>query len=118
MITKENILRRCKFRTTDHKYYLVLWETGIRDEYGKYQLGYSLKQDGEILFTGEDYYCSPLHCIDEDGTVKSLMAFLTLKPGDVEEEYFKDYSTEQMAFAQEDAEYLECVIEDRLGMAI
>jgi hypothetical protein len=112
---RDNILRVLHFRTKDNSYYLVIWDTGNFDEYGKCILGYRLNQNGKILFCGEDFHNSPVLCIDSDETVKELMGFLTLKPGDTDKEYFNSYTSEQLEFAKTDAEYLSYEVYERFG---
>ncbi len=90
-------------------YRLLLWDTYLVDHYGKCVLGYALWNNAieQPLFEGEDFCASPLHAIDSDSTLRVLLSFLTLQPGDVEAEYFKGYTPEQMMFARSnDAEQL------------
>lgn len=61
---------------------------------------------GELLFEGADLGCSPMHGIDSDDSIRALLGFLTLRPGDTDADYFDDYTPEQMAFAEGDAEML------------
>lgn len=88
-------------------YRLELFDLSRSDSDGKSILGYTFTgKDGIPLFDGEDFHCAPLDAIDSDETVRSLLGFLTLRPGDTDREYFEDYTPEQMAFAQGDAEGL------------
>jgi hypothetical protein len=78
---------------------------------GKNVLGYTFYQingegDVDVIFKGKDFGCSPLHAIDSDETIKSLMSFLTLRLGDTDAEYFKDYSEKQKEFSEQHAEAL------------
>ncbi len=68
-----------------------------------------------VLFEGEDFGCSPMHGIDSDATVAAIMAFLTLRPGDTDPEYFADYTPEQLAYCSEHAETLSCEVDCRFG---
>jgi len=87
---------------------LRTWETGKVDAYGKSQLGYVFSTPTDsILFTGEDFYCSRGCSVDSDSAMRSLLGFLTLRPGDTDEEYFANYNAEQLAFANNDAESLQ-----------
>jgi hypothetical protein len=45
-------------------------------------------------------------CIDSDHAVASLMGFLTLQPGDTDQEYFDKYTEVQKTYCQQHAEYL------------
>ncbi len=82
-------------------YRFFLYDTYKTDRYGKSVLGYLFyDKKGYLLFSGEDYGCSPLHSIDSDDSVTGLLGFLTLKKGDTDEEYFQDYTPEQIEFSE------------------
>ena len=67
-----------------------------RRNWGKNILGYNC-YDGEwLVFSGDDLGCSPLHAIDSDDSIFALLGFLTLKPGDTDQEYFDDYTDCQL----------------------
>jgi hypothetical protein len=85
---------------------LTVWDTGEDNWDGKRYLAYRLKAGGRTIFAGRDFLCSPMVAIDSDDVVKSLMNFLTLRPGDTDAEYFDDYTEEQMDFAHEHGESL------------
>lgn len=110
-----NTVRRCLFtpyrKGMGPSFALTMWDTGRRDEMGKNVVGYRLNQiepDGktETLFLGEDFCCSPTHCIDSDSAVESLMGFLTLRKGDTDDDYFKDYTAKQLEYSEQHAEAL------------
>ncbi len=92
----------------DTGYRLVLWDTHRTGEHGKSILGYEFFEpgDSEPLFTGEDFNVPPSDVVDSDETLRSLLGFLTLRPGDTDREYFDAYTPRQMAFAKGDAEEL------------
>lgn len=88
----------------------VVLFTGLSDReglFGRAYYYYRLEIDGKVVFEGEDYGASSVY-MDEDGwsdalpakAVFDLMGFLILKPGDVEDEYFDNYTEEQLAFAE------------------
>ena len=92
---------------------LRMWETGRtratgrggRPEpdgaFARALLGYQLRDpDGAVLFDGADYGPAPHVAIDSDESLRGLLAFLTLRPGDTDAEYFAGYSAEQRAFAE------------------
>ncbi len=56
-----------------------------------------------------------MHAIDSDESVKGLMGFLCLQPGDVEDDYFADYTQAQHDFAEQYAEALDCDVLYRFG---
>jgi hypothetical protein len=69
------------------------------------------------LFRGDDFGCSPLHGIDSDECVAGVMGFLTLRPGDTDDEYFEGYSEAQREFASQHAEALGSEVLHRFGEA-
>lgn len=88
-------------------YELTTWDTYRTDHFGKSILGYRLTNpSGLILFEAEDFGCSPLHPIDSDESLRGILTFLCLRPGDTDAEYFENYTPEQMDFANGDAESL------------
>ncbi len=93
----------------NNSYWLKTWSVGYDYEQHKERISYAFGRVGSLcpLFFGMDFWCSPSHAIDSDGCLRSLLGFLTLKPGDTEEEYFEKYTKEQMAFAENEAEYLQ-----------
>jgi hypothetical protein len=99
-IPAEDRLRHVQFKTADCTYRLLL---SVNTDN---RLAYRLYQDDCLLFDGDDLKASPIHAIDSDDTVMALMTFLTLSPGDVDDEYFDKYTQEQLDFANGDAEYL------------
>jgi len=100
---------------------LVVYDLNSTDHMGKNELGYCLTQrepggrKSQVVFEGSDFACSPLHGVDEDATVKALMGFLTLRPGDTDKEYFDKYTEAQLEFASAHSESLWCAVETRFG---
>ena len=98
---------------------LTTWDTNRCDHYGKSILRYQLDilpgGPAVELFSGSDFACSPMHAIDSDRALASLLTFLTLRPGDTDREYFDAYTPEQMAYANEHAETLAGYVTDRFG---
>lgn len=95
-------------------YKLSLRETDKRDSYGHVRVAYTFKTpDNEILFQGDDFGSSPLHDPESKASAIGLLAFLTLKPGDTDADYFDKYTPRQMEFAQSmDAENLSSIVYD------
>jgi hypothetical protein len=91
---------------------LRLWDTGRHAPTGQCLLAYRFEGDRSgLLFEGADFGCSPMHAIDSDATLASLLSFLTLKPGDTDADYFSAYTEDQMDFAQSyDAECIACEV--------
>jgi hypothetical protein len=50
---------------------------------------------------------------DSDETVRGLMGFLTLRPGDTDDEYFENYTKAQRRYCDMHAEDLSCEVEAR-----
>lgn len=102
-----------RFALEDTGYELGLEYRGISYEnYGKSRMGYYLaRPDGAVLFQGDDYFV-PGVC-DDGGAATGLLGFLTLKPGDTDEEYFDDYTPEQLDWCQSgDCEELALLVYD------
>jgi hypothetical protein len=80
---------------------LRTWDTGRTDSRGQTRIGYALADaGGDVLFRGRDFCASPLHADDSDASVRALLGFLTLRPGDTDREYFDGYTAAQRAFAE------------------
>lgn len=132
-----DILRRCRFtpyRKPGPSFSLTMWATSRQDHRGQTVIGYELKmhftatltralRDGgikacerrmtHVLFSGEDFAGSPMHGDDSDECVKSLMTFLTLRPGDTDAEYFESYTADQLAYCDHYAEALSSCVDYR-----
>lgn len=87
-------------------YKLRLFDAQGRDEAGRWQVGYQfINPKGVTLFSGIDVYTHS--GVDSNQTVREILGWLTLKPGDTDDdEYFAKYTDEQMDFAQSEAENL------------
>jgi hypothetical protein len=136
-LTQDNIIRRCVFRPYKKgmgpTFRLVTWLAGTNQQPQRsYQgprdmLGYRLTMHDNyagpgchpsyrtVLFEGEDFGNSPMHGIDSDEAVAGIMAFLTLRPGDTDPEYFADYTPAQLEYCSQHAEALSCEVESRFG---
>lgn len=85
----------------DTGYRLELWYAGTMD-HGRVRCAYRFhKNDGTVLFEGDTYSPSPTCCYDSDESLRGLISFLTLGVGDTDEEYFTDYTPDQLAWAEE-----------------
>ena len=102
----KDILRYVALGNTGYR--ILLWDTHRPDGRGKSILGYRLfDPSNKTIFCGEDFGSSPMHAIDSVATVRSLIALLTLRPGDTDAEYFANYTPAQLEFAESDAEELQ-----------
>jgi hypothetical protein len=114
-------IRDVRIETTKNVYRLELYDTGRTTEgaFGTPILAYRFTQIQDdynvVLFEGNDFSPSVLTPIDSDESVRALIHFLTLKPGDTDKEYFENYTPTQLEWCQTvDAEQILCdyTIED------
>ena len=109
-MTPEQLLRDVRLSTADGHFRLRTWDTYETDGRGVTIIAYQLDDEraGCPIFVGADFAGSPLSADDSDECLRSLLGFLSLRPGDVEPEYFEHYSAEQLAFAEIHGEELGC----------
>lgn len=74
------------------KFLVTLYQMGVSQS--KYQFHYSLAHEGKLLLSGKDFYC-PTNDIK---AFTSVLSFLTLRLGDTDDEFFKNYSDEVLEF--------------------
>jgi hypothetical protein len=80
-------------------YKMTLQELGRRDRGGHIMVRYTFENpQGVRLFEGDDLGASPLHGPESYEIAKSLLSFLTCREGDVDGEYFENYTPAQIAF--------------------
>jgi len=97
---------------------LRIFDTGRSSRQGKIVLHYQLFdrrfEDGGIepIFEGSDFFVSPLHAPDEDSTLATLLGFLSYEQGNIEADYFGDYTPRQIAWRDERASDLSLVVWD------
>lgn len=90
-------MRKYKF----DNYSMFLQVTDKRDSTGHIKVKYKfLTPEKVILFEGDDLGASPLHMPESKETAKALLLFLTLRKGDTDDEYFDNYTPEQLAFSE------------------
>ena len=95
---------------------LETWDTGRNDHRSCPRIGYRLTaRPGGVLFEGEDFSPGMGTASDSDSAMACLMGFLTLRPGDTDQEYFDNYTPAQLAFCDAHAEALGCDVSARLG---
>lgn len=90
---------------------LRLFWTGLCDHAGRNRIAYRLVSQGKVLFEGDDYHAHD--DADSGKAVEGIMTFLTLRPGDTDEEYFANYTDAQRAFCEQHAEALNCEMGNR-----
>lgn len=103
-----DLLRHVRVEATiGRPFTLQMYATPRSDARGQTIIGYEFKgPDGATIFAAEDFAGSPMDSDDSDASVRSLLGFLTLRPGDTDREYFDKYNEAQRAFAATDAEAL------------
>ena len=79
---------------------LDLHDTGRVGPHGQTKLAYRFWDGNELLFQGDDYGCPGGHAIDSDWTVGGLLFFLSLQPGDADDDFFRNYTPRQTEWAQ------------------
>lgn len=82
----------------------VVLEIGDCTGYGKGRslYRYTMTVNGELIFKGDDYGTSPMFDAHSLDSLIGLLGFLTVKPGDTDDEYFEDYTQEQLDFVNSD----------------
>jgi hypothetical protein len=116
---REPPMRRYIFRPyrTGPSFILCTWDAEKRDGMGKNIIRYRLamREAGvsTVLFAGEDFACAPSDAIDSVATAEALMSFLTLRPGDTDEEYFAKYTQAQLDYCAQHAEALHAEVSAR-----
>jgi hypothetical protein len=80
---------------------------------GHTPVGYRFFHDGRLIFEGDDIGVPPDQSLDGDETVRGVLGFLALRPGDVEAEYFAGYTPSQVAWRDLHAEDLQALLTER-----
>ncbi len=88
------------------EYTLTLFDTGNLDEHNKHVIAYKFEDADGIIFQGHDFFNPDRNPTGKEGA-GALLSFLTLKSGDVEDDYFKDYTERQLKFRDNEAEDLQ-----------
>lgn len=73
---------------------------------------YEFYHKDELMFAGNDFSPSPMHSSDSNEAIASLLSFLSLQPGDTDDEYFEDYTSKQLEFACDHGENLMLWVSD------
>ena len=61
---------------------------------------YRLYDDGVLIFSGKDFSPSPMWNYDSALTVGQFLGWMTLKPGDTDQEFFEKYTPLQIRWCQ------------------
>lgn len=78
-----------------------------------------VKQGEETIFPKGRLYAGIStfagHSIDGDAAKKLTLELVAMKPGDTDEEYFADYTPDQLEWASENGEWLSYIAAERYG---
>jgi hypothetical protein len=88
-----------------------MWDAGTHG--GKNYIYYIFRDRGKKIFEGDGYSPGASTAIDSMKSVYGLLIWFTLQPGDVDEDYFKDYTEAQLEWRDTRAEYLQRFIPER-----
>jgi len=69
-------------------------------------VGYRFYDRDRLIFEGDDFRPSQLFAVDGPEAVRNLLAFLSARPGDADEDYFAGYTQEQLDWVIENGEEL------------
>lgn len=103
----KDILRHV--RLGDTGFSLITWAAASRYEGGfeRHYIGYEFRDPQDVvIFQGEDYGVGMGSSTDDDASLRGLLGFLTLRPGDTDSEYFRSYTPAQLDFCRTHAEEL------------
>jgi hypothetical protein len=80
---------------------------------GTEKVQYYFFYNDKLIFQGNDFRPSPMHDKYSIDSIVSLLGFLTLKKGDTDKEYFKDYTSDQWNWSESfDCEQLAGFVSD------
>ena len=89
-----------------HCDFIIALGNPVHEKGGTFQsrwvLTYNFYYKGELLFSGDDFYPSPLYDFASDVALAEIIGWLSLSPGDTDEEYFDNYTEEQLRFASDE----------------
>lgn len=98
---------------------LDLFDDSRPDWRGSWYITYRLTmregRKSTVLFEGSDYSPGPGNTTDGDASVRGLLGFLTLRPGDTDREYFEGYTEAQRDYCDAHAEALANEVYNRFG---
>jgi hypothetical protein len=86
---------------------LEMYDTDKKDSRGTTNIAFRLTDGGEVIFQDDGFHPSPMDADDSDNTVAGMLAFLALKEGDTDSEYFANYTPRQREWAGQRAEELQ-----------
>lgn len=90
-----------------HGFRLNLYDTGKTcPEDGKTLIAYRFWHKLRLIFQGADIWVPPTQTIDGDETVRTVLTFLSLRPGDTDREFFDYYTAAQLRWVDEHAQTL------------
>ncbi len=87
----------CTFEWMGSK--LTLTDTGKNGPMGHHFVLLRLEDEGRVIFDGQQMGVPSHQAIDGLDAVMSAFSWLTLKPGDTDDEFFAEYTESQLAWA-------------------
>lgn len=95
---------------------LTLYNEGQETRDGKLKIRYRFSENGKAIFTGDNFRAG-YGMTSPKRIACDLLAFLTLRPGDTDPEFFEDYTLEQLEFSRRsDMEYLQAEFAESLNV--
>jgi len=89
---------------------VIMRPTGRYDRYGKTGTAYKFFHEGNLIFRGEEYYPAPSTKWDSEASQLSLLSFFAMGYEDTDDEFFEEYTPEQIAWRDEFAEELSMIV--------
>lgn len=121
-------MKRLMMKKISHKIHFRPFLKGMGPEFRLILFNYPLTYDGTMsykldmnendkwveLFSGHEY--CPKSCLNnKNDLIEDIMSWLTLRPGDTDSDYFKDYTELQLEYCKKYAETLYAEVLDRFG---
>lgn len=91
-------MKQKSWKVNGKRYTCKVTDDGYDYTQHKARVAYSLQCGREIIFQGNDFFCSPMDDSESKESILSLMSFLTLQKGDTDSEYFDNYTPRQLEF--------------------
>jgi len=83
------------------------------DSAGRVKLSCEVSHGGKVIFRRGQLYCAVHGASDGIEARELIMSLVAMKPGDTDEDYFSDYSPEQLEWVSKYGESLGCERESR-----
>lgn len=106
---------RVKVRTDRPTIIIHAFDANMTDSTGHSRIDVEVRMGGKVVFPRGATYCGMSRgtCLDGIAAKEAVLALVAMRPGDTDDDYFDSYTPEQLAFAGEYGEDLECEREYR-----